>query len=69
MTWGTSNVDRFATDEALAPLQRLSAVAVQIGMLTVGCHEPSPRGAHTPPAVVRIRTTDPAAEAWRTART
>jgi len=58
-------VDRSVIDETLAALRRKAAVAVLIGMLTVGRHEVSLWLVHTPPAVVRVRTVDPAAEAWR----
>lgn len=52
-------------DRALAGLRRRAAVAMLIGLLTVGGHDTSPWSIRTPPAVVRVRSVDPAAEAWR----
>ncbi|TVR88372.1 MAG: hypothetical protein EA416_13425 [Trueperaceae bacterium] len=58
-------MDRSVIDETLAALRRKAAVAVLIGMLTIGRHEASMWLVPPPPAVVRVRTVDPAAEAWR----
>ncbi len=52
-------------DASLAALRRRAAVGVLVGMLTLGRPEPSRWLLHTPPAVVRVRTDDAAADAWR----
>lgn len=58
-------MDRSIIDAMLDALRRKAAVAVLIGMLTVGRYETSLWPLRTPVAVVRVRTVDPAAEAWR----
>jgi hypothetical protein len=58
-------VDRSTIDASLAALRRKAAVSVLVGLLTLGRPEPSRWALVTPPAVVRVRTSDAAAEAWR----
>jgi hypothetical protein len=56
---------RTTLDRTLDGLRRRAAVAVLVGLLTVGRHETSALSIRTPPAVVRVRSVDPATEAWR----